>query len=247
VGLVQEVLRLRESGLSMPTAVARARSHQLRLESSLFAGVRRSHPGLRVQVLSKPVLMALCRAMEDECCAEADEPLLFGSFQRTRFYEASRSRWAELARTARHAVAFADFAQSSAPTDLRAPLEVGVPAGSPLEREWVLVCDSAERPGCLVGWERPGDGRGGLFETFWSVDPEVVRDAARLCARLSERYLPGSRFPHWEDLASTPPPASAQTLRASALLDRMLGYLSVLDAGAPAWRMPNGVSDQVES
>jgi hypothetical protein len=102
--------------------------------------------------------------------------------------------------------------------------------GAPLNREWVLVCDSTERPGCLVGWERPGGGQHRLFETFWSVDPVVVRDAARLCARLSEHYRPGSRFPRWDDLEATPPPASTQTLRASAVLDRMLGYLSASDA-----------------
>jgi MerR family transcriptional regulator, light-induced transcriptional regulator len=236
VGLVQEVLRQRGSGLSMPVAVDRARHHLGRLETSLFAGLRRRHPSLRVQLLDRPVLVALSRAMEDECCAEADDALLFGSFQRTRYYAPSRARWAVLARSARSAVVFADFGSTPAPPADGTPLEIPVPAGAPLDREWAVVCDSAERPACLVGWERPG-GRGQrLFETFWSLDPAVVRDAARLSARLSEHYRPETRFPGWADLAGSPMAASSQTLRASAVLDRMLGYLSTVDGGAPGAR-----------
>ena len=237
VALVQETLRLRASGLSMPLAVERARSQRDGAESSVFAGVRRRHPDLRVQLLAKPVLVALCRAMEDECAAEAERPLLFGAFQRPDLYAASRARWRELSRTARSAVVFADFQPPAGPAERPEerpderpgePVEVPVPFGSPLHREWVLVCDSGDRPGCLVGWERPEHPATGprRFETFWSVDAQVVRDAARLCARLSEEYRPGTRFPRWDDLEGTPPPAGPESRRASAVLDRMLGYLS---------------------
>jgi MerR family transcriptional regulator, light-induced transcriptional regulator len=214
----------------MPLAVERARAHLQRTETSVFAGVRRRHLDLRVQVLAKPVLLALCRAMEDECCAEAEEPLLFGAFQRTGFYDESRSRWRELARSARSTTVFADF---DVPDDAAAgppgeAVEVSVPYDSPLNREWVLVCDSGDRPGCLVGWERPEHDPDGprRFETFWSVDASVVRDAARICARLSEDYRPGTVFAFWDDLEATPPPASVEIRRASAVLDRMVAYLS---------------------
>jgi MerR family transcriptional regulator, light-induced transcriptional regulator len=230
VALVRETQRLRQSGLSMPLAVERARAHLQRTETSVFAGVRRRHLDLRVQVLAKPVLLALCRAMEDECCAEAEEPLLFGAFQRTDFYDASRSRWRELSRSARSAIVFADFARAdgAAAATPGEPVEVPVPYDSPLNREWVLVCDSGDRPGCLVGWERPEHDPEGprRFETFWSVDASVVRDAARICARLSEDYRPGTVFGFWSDLEDTPPPPSVEIRRASAVLDRMVTYLS---------------------
>ena len=230
MALVRETLRLRASGLSMPLAVERARAHAQRADTSVFAGLRRRHLDLRVQVLAKPVLLALCRAMEDECCAEAAEPLLFGAFQRTGFYEASRARWRELSRSARRTIVFADFDQQDGapPGTAGEPLEVPVPFGSPLNREWVLVCDAGDRPGCLVGWERPEHDPGGprRFETFWSVDARVVRDAARICARLSQEYRADTVFPFWADLEDTPPPAGIEIRRASAVLDRMLAYVS---------------------
>ena len=240
VTLVLETMRHRDRGLSMPHAVEQARSKLQELEPSVFAGLRRRHRDLRVQELHKPAVLALCRAIEDECCARADRPLLFGAFQRSAFYEPSRQRWEELSRTARAAVVFADFTSTSPAVaghvgaDARepeqlvpGPLEVTVPVDSPLNREWVLVCESPDYPGCVVGWERPAEGglaRG--FETLWSVEPRVVRDAARLCARLSEELSPGFDFPYWPQLDATPPDASAETRRASGILDRMLHYLA---------------------
>jgi DICT domain-containing protein len=172
VALVRETLRLRESGLGMPAAVARARSHAEQTETSVFAALRSRHDELSVQLLNKPTLLALSRALEDECCAQADHSLLFASFQRERHYRASEDRWRDLSRTARAAVVFADFDHVAASSSR--PVEVAVPADAPLNREWVLVCDSEEHPGCMVGWERPGqqhvpDSRR-QFETLWSLD-----------------------------------------------------------------------------
>lgn len=234
VTLVRETLRHRASGLSMPAATQRALDRARQGESSVYAGLRRRHPDLRVQQLRKPAVLALCRAIEDECAAQADRPLLFAAFQRTELYDASRRRWSELSRTARGAVVFADFEPGApgvspdVPPGL--PVEVPVPFDSPLNREWVLVCDSEEHPGCVVAWERPGepDGedRARRFETLWSVEPRVVRDAARICARLSETHLPGTTYAHWDALEGTPPEASAQTRRAEGVLDRLLHYLA---------------------
>ncbi len=44
----------------------------------------------------KRTLIALSHAIEDECAARAERPLLFGSFQRERFYRDSEPRWREL-------------------------------------------------------------------------------------------------------------------------------------------------------
>ncbi|MGI8433900.1 MAG: DICT sensory domain-containing protein [Nocardioidaceae bacterium] len=212
----------------MPVAVERAKSQVEQPAQSVFAGLRRRHRDLRVQLLRKPAVLALSRAIEDECCAQADSPLLFASFQRERFYRASEARWKELSRTARSAVVFADFDRPM-PFSHR-PVEVPIPFAAPLNREWILVCDSPDYPGCVVGWERPGrsnaSDRTRGFETLWSVEPRVVREAARMCAALSEQYRPGLSLDQWTPLEVTPPEAAAETRRASGILDRMLTYLS---------------------
>jgi DICT domain-containing protein len=232
VELVREAVRLRESGLAMPGAVARARSRASEIETSVFAALRSRYDELGVQLLNKPTVLALSRALEDECCAQADPSLLFASFQREHHYRASQDRWRDLSRTARVAVVFADFEQPverrAAPP--RSPVEVVVPTDAPLNREWVLVCDSERHPGCLVGWERPGqqhvpDSRR-QFEMLWSLDPAVVRDAARVCARLSELYRPEVPFDAWDQLERTPARLSAEARRAGRVFDRLLAYSS---------------------
>jgi MerR family transcriptional regulator, light-induced transcriptional regulator len=245
VDLVLQTLRHRAGGLSMSVAAERARSHVAAGEASVFAGLRRRHPELTVQVLRKPTLLALCRAIEDECCAQADEPLLFASFQRQRFFRASERRWRDLTRTARAAYVLADFpavaSKGSGSLAARAPAEgpvrVPVPVDASVNREWALVCDAQDYPGCVVGWERPGQldrpDRLREFETLWSVDPVVVRDAARVCAGLVEQYRAGEGFPLWQALEDTPPPASLETRRASRVFDRLLAYLSASVADVP--------------
>lgn len=230
VDLVREAARQRASGLSMPLAVDRAKETLGQPESSVFAGVRRRHPELRTQSLPKPAVLALSRAIEDECCSQAERPLLFASFQQERFYRASEHRWTELARTAETALVFADFARAPHERESGSrgkPVEVPIPFEAPLNREWLLVCDAPDLPGCVVGWERPEvvdrPDTARRFETFWSVDPRVVRHAARICVQLARRY--GDVAVHGPQLAETPPEASAATLRASGVLDRMLRYL----------------------
>jgi len=219
VALVVDVLRLRESGLALPAAVAAAGQAAEAEETSVFAGLRRRHSDLTAQTLSKPSLLALSRAMEDECCARAEQPTLFAAFQREQFYRASAARWRDLARTARTAVVFADFGRSDG---TGAPVEVDLPHSAPLRREWVLVCDSVDLPACLAAWELPGqeaapDTRR-RFETLWSVDARVVRDASRICAGLAGE---------WGDLSGLGPAPrpSADLLRAQSLLHRFVEHL----------------------
>jgi MerR family transcriptional regulator, light-induced transcriptional regulator len=139
---------------------------------------------------------------------------------------ACASRWNELARTAEAVVVFADFAASAGAA--AAPRQVPVPAGSPLRREWVLVCEARDYPVCLVGWEFPGQRQVSdadrRFEVLWTLDPRPVRDAAVTCARLAESFSPGlnllDRLP-----AEPAPPISADLQRATGLLTRMAAYL----------------------
>ena len=60
-------------------------------------------------------------------------------------------------------------------------------------REWAIVCDAPRHGVCLAGWEplsNPNDGGERIFEAFWSVEPEVVREAARICAEIAAAVSP---------------------------------------------------------
>jgi DICT domain-containing protein/predicted DNA-binding transcriptional regulator AlpA len=227
VTAVLEVLRHRDSGLGLEAAVRRTRSAPLHSRSP-YAELRRRHPQLAPQLLTKSSLLALSHAIEDECCARAESPALFGAFQRGTFLRSSSARWAELARTARVAVVFADL---DTPRELvpGAPVEVALPHEAPLNREWIVVCDAPDLPACLAAVERPGqvtvpDARR-RFEVVWTVDPRAVRHASRVAAALAQEYRPELRTSELDLLAEEPPEASADLRRASALLTRTMGYL----------------------
>ena len=226
VALIGDVLRLRASGMSLQSAIGQAAAHAADAEPSVFAGLRRRHPALAPQELRKATVLALTRAIEDECCAQAGRAALFAGFQEERFYRHAQERWQELARTARLVVVFAGFGQSSAAD--AAPVKVRLPADAPLRREWFLVCVARDYPAFVSGWEFPGQqgipDAGRRFEVVWSVDPPVVRDAAMICARLARSLFPG--LGHFEDdFLPGSAPASADLHRAMGLLNRMTGYL----------------------
>lgn len=228
VASVEAVLAHRRAGLSLEAAVRRATTNPVR-PRSIFAEVRRHHPELTPQVLSKATLGALSRAIEDECCARAAVPLLFGGFQREEFLRHSQPRWTELARTARAAVTFAHSARPGRVTD-GVLTEVRLPDDAALNREWFVVCDAADLPAFLAAVElpreRPVPDAQRSFEALWSVDPHVVRVASRTAASIADDYRPD-----WRPVgrlvtdADEPAPASSDLARAAALFDRMLGYV----------------------
>lgn len=187
VEAVLTVLRQREAGIRLETAIAEAQHPHGRSAPSVFAEVRRRSPQLEVHVLRKPTLTAISRAIEDEFCARADQAVLFGGFQSPRYYEPVRERWEDLAGTARTALAMADFASAA---QVREPvIGVRLSAESPLRREWFVVCDSPTLPAVLTAWELPGQGSRPdserEFEAIWTVDPKAVRSASQVCAATS--------------------------------------------------------------
>ena len=227
VASVLEVVRHRDAGLGLEAAVRRTRSEPLH-SRSLYAELRRLHPELLPQSLSKSSLVALSHAIEDGCFARAEQPVLFGGFQRDAFLRDSYSRWVELARTALVAVVFTD---SQTPRDPGPglPVEVALPFEAPLNREWIVVCDAPDLPACIAAVERPGqeatpDSRR-RFEAVWTVDPRAVRHASRVAAALADEYRPGLRTTELPMLADEPSNASADLRRASDLLTRTMGYL----------------------
>jgi MerR family transcriptional regulator, light-induced transcriptional regulator len=225
--LIGEVLRLRASGMSLQAAIGQAAARVTEAGLSVFAGLRRRHADLMPQELSKATLLAITRAMEDECCARAEHAALFAGFQQERFYLQSSERWKELARTARVTVIFADFGESSGPD--ASPLTVRIPPDAPLRREWFMVCAARDYPAFIAGWEFPGQlgvsDAQRRFEVLWSVDPPTVQDAALICTQIARALSPGlADLP--DDLPDgAPPPASADLQRAVGLFNRMASYL----------------------
>lgn len=187
--LVRHVLAERAAGAPMAMAIARARDRVDQPATSIYAALRRRRPDLQPRTLSAPMMLALSRAIEDESLSRAERPILFGAFQRERFYRSSASRWGELAAAADFAAVFADFPGPAEP-DGR-PVKVPLARDHPLSREWAVVCDARGHDVCLFGWEPPGSQAGRRrFEAVWSVEPAVVRDAARICAQVASAHVP---------------------------------------------------------
>lgn len=186
---IRLVLAARAQGLSLGAAIDRARAALRRHQPSVFAALRAGYPHLQTQLLPKRALVCLSHAIEDESTAHADRPLLFGCFQRERFYREAEPRWREMAATASRAVVLADFERRRVAR--RDPVEVPIHASDAVIREWVIVCEGTEFAACMVGFERPGKPRGTRwFETIWSAERPVVRAAARICAELAVRGAP---------------------------------------------------------
>ena len=230
VAAVAEVVRQRSAGMGLEAAIRIVLSSRPAETDSVYAELRRRHPEVAPQVLTKRTLLAISHAIEDETCAAAQRAVMIAAFQRKRFLTASYARWVELARTASAAVVFADL-RRPAPVSKRGLIEVALPDDAALNREWLVVCDSAEEAAVLVGSERPGQEHvrdsERLFESLWSVDPVVVRSATAICLRLASTYRPGLKPGRWPVL---PPPAPASTdlRQASSLLARVVGYADAI-------------------
>ena len=235
---LRQVARDREAGLSMKAAIDRARELTSEPEASIFAGLRRRRPDLQPYLLPKRTLVGLSHAIEDECAARAERPVLFASFQRERFWRRAEPRWRDLALTAHSAIVFADFDRPRVPDDMRAPIELPVDRGDPFGREWSLVCDAPDYAAFLAAWERPGqhgipDGDR-RFEAIWSVEPQLVREAARISAGFVERIDPDLLRRFLPRLRDTPPPTGDDLRLVGSLTNRMVAYVGEGDIG----RMP---------
>ena len=232
---VRQVARDREAGLSMKAAIDRARELSSEPDVSIFAGIRRRRADLQPYLLPKRTLVGLSHAIEDECAARAERPVLFASFQRERFWRHAEPRWRDIALTAHCAIVFADFEEPRVP-ERRAPIELPIDRGDPFGREWSLVCDAPDYAAFLAAWERPGqdgvpdDER--RFETIWSVEPLLVREAARISAGFVERTAPEVLSRFLGRLRDTPPPSGDELRLVGALTNRMVAYVGAGDGAA---------------
>jgi DICT domain-containing protein len=229
VELIRKVATQRAAGFSLAAAIERARGETAEVSSSVYAALRRRRPDLEPRAVAKPIMLALTHAIEDETLARAQRPILFGCFQRQRFYRQAQPRWRELARGAEIAVVFADFERLRTPR--HEPAEVPVPRAHPLNREWTLVCEGQDFAACLTGWEplesSPVPDRQRRFETIWSVESDVVHEAAAICASIVDAARPALLDPVRSRLVSPPSLSPELQLRlATAVSVRMLSLLS---------------------
>jgi len=226
VELVRQVARERAQGVSMRIAVERVLAARDRPVDSIFAGVRRHASCPEPALYNKRSLIGMAHAIEDECLARAERSLLIGSFQREQFYRQASKRWATLCARAELAAVFADFTAVRKPR--AGPVELPVDRADPLAREWTVVCRGPEFAALLSAWERPGSSPGGpgrRFEVLWSVDRDLVDDAARIAADLAAPSAPAISAQIIELLQRGPvkPPDVAQLM---SLTNRLLAYVS---------------------
>jgi len=234
VELVQQVLRRRDAGMRLEVAIAEVGLAQSVMADtpgmpSVYAALRHRYPRLQPQRLTKATLIALSWAIEDECCARAERPIIFGGFEKERYFRASEERWTELARIARSTIAFAEFAPSGESSSVTL---LHLPEDSPMRREWTVVCDAPDYPALLTAWELPGQSavpdRRRLFEAIWTVEPQVVRDGARACAQVALQLGYEDAAPLLYELAENPPPPPVELQNATSLLNRVVAYVDSL-------------------
>jgi len=230
VELVRQIASQRAAGITLAIAIDRVLHDIQAPVRSLYATLRRRRTDLQPARLPKRMMLALSHAIEDESLSRADSPLLFAFFQREQHYRHAAGRWRELARTARLAIAFADFQSPRTPAD--GPVELCLATSDPLAREWAIVCDAPGHAVCLTAWEPPTSttttNHDRVFEAIWSVEPTLVRQAARICADIATARAPSLIGADIRTRLDRPPsqPADEQLLLATAIANRTLAYLS---------------------
>jgi MerR family transcriptional regulator, light-induced transcriptional regulator len=228
VELLRRVVELRGSGLSVPAALERARSAKRPITEhpTIFGAM--PHQG-RSRRLRKKTLIAMSRAIEDQTMASAARPIILGAFQRERHYRTVEHRYRRMAQASDLTAVFAAF-DAPRPSGERGPHEVEIEADAVVGHEWAVVVDAPGFAVCLSAWEPPvatpperdADRE---FETFWTLDPDTVRQAAHagaVCAR--------PRAPEVADriealLDGRPQAPEATTAAVEALSLRMVSYL----------------------
>lgn len=230
VEAIRRVAAHRAAGVSVAAAIERVRSQAgAAPPSSVFATLRRQRPDLEPRTLTKPLMLALTHAIEDETLARAEPGILFGSFQRERFFRIAQPRWRALSAGAHAAIAFADFARMRAPRG--GPVELPVSREHPLSREWALVFLGEDFAVCLAGWEplasSSSDRQPRWFEAIWSLEASVVQDAARICAAIAAARRPELGRSIQPRLDAPPPVRAESQLRlATAISGRAFAHLS---------------------
>lgn len=136
--------------------------------------------------LSKATLTELCHTLEDQLLHEDLEGTVVAGFQRARYWQVERDRYAQLcADPKRRALVFAADESPDAPSGVT---YVAVGEDHPLAREWFVVALTDRFSAVLFGREltTPQDAleRERSFLSVWSFDPIVVSELLTLLERV---------------------------------------------------------------
>ena len=139
-------------------------------------------------MLPKRALVGLSHAIEDECGVRARGDAVRG-LPAERYYRSAETRLARPLRPRRCAIVYADFSELREPSG--GPAEVPIERSDPIGREWSVICDGKDFTAMLAAWERPGqddvEDAERDFETIWSAEPGLVRDASLVACSIAER------------------------------------------------------------
>ncbi len=230
VDLLRRVAAFRERGLSVPASLERARVGSAGSDRpSIYGALLSQGAALTPHKLRKRTLLVISRAIEDETLARAAEPFVAGAFQHERNYRAVEHRYRRLAANGT-VVVFADFDGVAKPPGR--PVEVPISADDAIGNEWAVVVDAPGYAACLLAWEQPRRDDGAdlvdadrRFEAAWTLDPEVVRQAAKVSCALVRRADPELAAGYEELIADRPLAMETPAPALTALTNRMLAYL----------------------
>ena len=191
--------------------------------------MRRLHPGLQPQRLRKSTLLALSWAIEDECCSRAERPMIFGAFQRERYYRRGRGALGRAGpgRPLHDGVrGVPRGAGAGRPDHVRATC----PADAPMRREWAVVCDAPDHPAMLTAWELPGQSavpdRDGCSRSCGPSSPAPYATRRGRAPRSAQQLGHPEGAPLLYELAENPPPPRRSSCCAAAsLLNRVVAYV----------------------
>lgn len=189
VEAIRRVASYRRLGLSIPAAIDRVRVDEGTVleQPSIFAAVSSIDEMARPQLLRKPTLHAISRAIEHETLAHAAAPVVFAAFQEERHFRGVEHRYRRIARQADAATVFADFDAVTREPGHAAKIPIDL--DDAIGNEWAVIVDAPGYGACLLAWEHPrqdgvpDDRR--QFEAIWTVHPRAVRRAAEVAARLA--------------------------------------------------------------
>ena len=227
VDAVRAVVAERAAGATLHGAIARVlEAPHPGGSGSLFAELDGGRRLPEAREVSKRAMVALSRAVEDECAARAERGILVGAFQERRFYDQAADRWRDLARVALQTVVFADFPRAAHPA--HGPARVPIAPSSALEREWAILHLAPRGSALLLGRELPGPRRPDRrrrFALVWSAEPELVRDAVEAACAIAARTAPSVASELRRALDRLPRPLGLDPRFVTALTTRMVGYL----------------------
>jgi DICT domain-containing protein len=108
-------------------------------------------------------------------------------------------------------------------------VQVPLDPADAIAHEWAVIVDSPALSACLLAWEPPVRERGPdfdrRFETYWSLDPEVVRRASTAAAELIRPKAPEVSDRMRRLLSDRPYSAEGPAPALEAVMARAIDYL----------------------